>query len=256
MKIDARLTLGWYCDDPTFDMYYEPILDLRANKGMAILMFQGICNFRCKYCFFHNMKYHKQPSITMEKILSEIKRRDEEGNLPNIDIVLITGAECTRFDYILDIAREIKGIGKRVHIHTNGTNPTLLESMFSEKLIDFVAMDIKGPQSKYKKVTGANVSIKKIDESIKLVKENSPEYKFRTTVCRELLSKDDIIEIAAWLDGAQWYELKGYWDSPIGRGHKKLSAYTHEEMVEMVDAVSDHFVRTTLLEGRRGVGGA
>jgi len=105
-------------------------------------------------------------------------------------------------------------------------------------------------------VAGTNVDITAIEGSISLITRNAPEYKFRTVICRELLDKDDIIDIGKWLDGADYYELKGYWDSPRGRNYKNLTAYTHEEMVEMQEAVKPYFGKVTLLEGRRGVGGS
>lgn len=265
MEVNARALIGKYSNDKNFDMYYEPINDPKANRGMMVLMFLGPCNFKCKYCFFHNMEYQKADGTTLEAIVADIDRRQadktvsakrfEDKQRANIDFVTFSGSECTQYPYLIDIARAVKSKGVKIHLHTNGFNPDMLKAMFDEKLIDYIAMDIKANKKKYDFVTGVKVDIKKIDESITLVKTKSPEYKFRTTVCRELLEKKDIIEIGEWLVDGQWYELKGYWDSPIGRGYKQLSAYSHEEMVDMLNAVAYRFDHVTLLEGRRGIGG-
>lgn len=246
MEIDAIMLMGKYSDDPDYDMQYEPTLDPEYRvKNQLILMTKGECNFKCQFCFFHNVNFLKQPNITLEEI---------EAKIPEADMVMIAGAEPTRYDYLPEVMRAIKRHNIPLHLHANGSDPDMLELIVNEGLVDFIAMDIKAPPEKYELVTGVNVDTDKIKRSIDIVKR-LPEYKFRTTICRELLNKGDIVKIAKWIGGGYWYELRGYWDSPIGRGHGRLSAYSTKDMQAFVKAIAKDFKKATLLEGRRGLGG-
>ena len=63
-----------------------------------------------------------------------------------------------------------------------------------------------------------------------LLQGNVP-YEFRTTVARELHSKEDILSIGDWLAGADAYYLQAYRESeqvidPV------FSSYSYEELTE------------------------
>ncbi|WIV11147.1 hypothetical protein [Proteiniborus sp. MB09-C3] len=90
----------------------------------------------------------------------------------------------------------IKYKGYLVKLDTNGTNPEILEKLLVEKLVGYVVMDIKAPFYKYELLVGTKVDIDKIKDSIKIIKSSNIDYEFRTTACKELLSEEDILEIA------------------------------------------------------------
>jgi len=78
-----------------------------------------------------------------------------------------------------------------------------------EKLVDYVARDIKAPLEKYKKVAGDKVSLEDIQKSVELTKR-APDYEFRTTVSPKILSRRDILSIGRWLQGAKKYFLQQF----------------------------------------------
>jgi pyruvate formate lyase activating enzyme len=245
MIINATALFGRYSSDPEYDMMNEPVLESKADKAMYILMFKGDCNFKCQYCFFHAVFPHS-PQTSIEKMVEDIQAI-------NATAVGLFGMECTQIDYLPDVARAAKALGKEVHIHTNGSKPDMLEAMIDEGLVDFVALDIKGAPDKYELVTGVPVDLEDIKRSIALVKR-LPDYKFRTAVCRELFSIEDIAKIAGFTGGGKRYELKGYWDAPKARNRENLSAYTHEEMLALKAEAEKYFDKVFILEGRRGLG--
>jgi pyruvate formate lyase activating enzyme len=71
-------------------------------------------------------------------------------------------------------------------------------------------MDVKAPKGKYPQLTGIDVDITKIDASIDLIKTKAPAYEFKTTFIPGLLKKEDIVEIAEWLKGADAYYLQQF----------------------------------------------
>jgi len=54
--------------------------------------------------------------------------------------------------------------------------------LLKKRLVDYVAMDVKGPPQLYSKIIGREIAIKDIEKGIK-VTSKFPKYEFRTTVC-------------------------------------------------------------------------
>lgn len=64
------------------------------------------------------------------------------------------GGEPTLQRDLPEFLRKIKALGFAVKLDTNGTNPAMLRAILSEKLADYVAMDIKAGRENYSAVTG------------------------------------------------------------------------------------------------------
>ena len=136
----------------------------------------------------------------------------------------------------------IKKIGYLVKLDTNGYFPDRLEEICSTGMVDYVAMDIKNTPEKYADTVGLNQDVfrmERIQESVKFLMTSDIEHEFRTTVVRELHTKDDIVEIARWIRGTCHYYLQQYTDSGnvIAPG---WSAYTKDEMEELREAASEY----------------
>ena len=71
-------------------------------------------------------------------------------------------------------------------------------------------MDVKAPKKKYPQLTGVNTDLSKIEASIDILKTKAPAYEFKTTFIPGLLTKEDIMEIAQWLKGADTYFLQQF----------------------------------------------
>jgi pyruvate formate lyase activating enzyme len=81
----------------------------------------------------------------------------------------------------------------------------------SEGLVDYVAMDVKAPPTKYPLLTGcAEIDVARIEQSIALLKASAIEHEFRTTVVPGLLDEDDVDQIALWIAGAERYVLQQF----------------------------------------------
>jgi len=128
-----------------------------------------------------------------------------------LDAVVITGGEPTIYgDKLVDLIKKIKDMGFLVKLDTNGTNPVLVQKLINKKLIDFVAMDLKGTFEKYSEIVGVNVDLKLIQDSIALIEESGIDYLFRTTVYKEAHSNDDIKEIASYIKDKSRYFIQPY----------------------------------------------
>jgi len=81
----------------------------------------------------------------------------------------------------VDFIRKIKGLGYKVKLDTNGTRPDVLRLLYAEKLLDFVAMDIKSHLDDYDRTTNSKVDIERIRLSVDLIRNSGIDYEFRTT---------------------------------------------------------------------------
>jgi len=75
-------------------------------------------------------------------------------------------------------------------------------------LVDYIAMDIKAPLEKYSEVTKVPVDKTDIEKSIELIKQSTVDHEFRTTIARNILSREDIVNIAKMLQGEKLYILQ------------------------------------------------
>ncbi len=163
------------------------------NGLSTVLFFKG-CNFKCPYCHNAELISFDGEALNEEEILKELSRRSHL-----IDAVVLSGGESLLSDNLLSLTTKIRSMGYKIKLDTNGSNPDALKEMIEHGLLDYVAMDVKAPLEKYHQVTGVEVDLAAIQKSIDLIVENIREYEFRTTVCHELLDKDDLIKIAYWI---------------------------------------------------------
>lgn len=194
---------------------------------VACTIFTGGCNFRCPFCHNGNLVLHpgEEPEIPKEQILNVLKKR--RGILEG---VCITGGEPTLAVDLAEWIREIRGFGYLVKLDTNGYRPEVLESLISEGLLDFVAMDIKNAPDSYSSTAGiSNLDFSRIERSVQSLKSGRVDYEFRTTVARELHGREEMDAIGRWIRGAKRYYLQNYRQS--GQVIRpEFTGFTREEL--------------------------
>lgn len=193
---------------------------------VAATIFTGGCNFKCPFC--HNggivLEPLTQESYSETEIIEFLYKRK---NI--LKGVCITGGEPVLQADLPEFISKIKRIGLQVKLDTNGYIPTVLKKLLDEKLLDYVAMDIKNCRDKYAMTagmcgrenqddesTGNNLDIfhiERIEQSIELLKQSSIPYEFRTTVVKELHTMEDLLKIAEWIKGCPYYFLQQYQES-------------------------------------------
>ena len=177
-------------------------------EKIAVTVFTVGCNFSCPFC-------HNPGLVDAQKILTEpkIEEKDFFDFLKNrqgmLEGVCVSGGEPTLQRGLPEFLAGIKDLGFLIKLDTNGTNPAMIENLLKKGLVDYIAMDIKAPLEKYKKVVGPQVSLADIQRSVELTR-SLPEYEFRTTVLPALHSKKDILSIGRWLQGAKRYFLQQF----------------------------------------------
>ncbi|MGZ6235780.1 MAG: anaerobic ribonucleoside-triphosphate reductase activating protein [Syntrophales bacterium] len=202
------------------------------GKISAIAFTQG-CNFRCPYC--HNPELVDpdlyRECLSEEGVLSFLQKR--KGKL---DALTITGGEPTIQVDLLDFIKCVKNIGYLIKLDTNGSCPEVLERLIGGRLVDYIAMDIKGPLHKYRTVTRSKIDEDKIRQSIEIIMKSGMPYEFRTTVPKRLLDVDDLLEMGMLLKNAGCYILQQFIPTrTLDRQFMKCEAYSQEEMESFRD---------------------
>jgi pyruvate formate lyase activating enzyme len=177
----------------------------------ATVFLQG-CNFKCSYC--HN------PELVDSKLFQPCTKENELLNFLNtrkgkLDAVTITGGEPTIQDDLTSFIKKIKKMKFAVKLDTNGSQPHVINDLLDNKLLDFIAMDIKAPLEKYESVVKVPVNSDSIKESIKLILKAKIPHEFRTTIIESQLEEKDIQQIATLITGADCYVLQKFMPAKV-----------------------------------------
>ncbi len=158
---------------------------------VCAVVFTQACNFRCPYCHNPELVYPElfNEPIPEENVLSFLGMR--KGM---IDGVVITGGEPLLQEDSRDFLKDIKEMGYLIKLDTNGSNPTAIERILKDGLLDYIAIDYKAPLMTYRKITGVEVKTQDIKRSIELAVSSEIPYEIRTTVFSSL-SPDNLIEM-------------------------------------------------------------
>lgn len=224
----------------------EKLTLLDYPDHLAAIIFTGGCNFRCHFCYNPMLVLPREggdeKNIKEGKGFSQLSLKDLflflKERYGRLEGVVITGGEPTLHPDLPAFIREIKAIGYLVKLDTNGTNPDALDGLLKEKLIDYIAMDIKAPLEKYEATVGVPIDCRHLEKSVKIIKESGLPYEFRTTVVPGLLEKADFAAMGELIRGAKkWYLQKFKSDTGlVDASYEGHPPYTDQEMAEFAAA--------------------
>ena len=177
------------------------------GKLSSVIFFSG-CNFDCPYC--HNPELARgcatcTDDLTIEIISDFLKQR--QGFL---DGVVVSGGEPTLQNDLADLCKRIKGFGYPVKLDTNGSRPRVLEHLIDEKLVDYVAMDLKTDPVLYKSYIKSDCDPDPILASIRILMESGIDYEFRTTCVKPIVTLETIENMSHLIQGARRYALQRF----------------------------------------------
>ena len=204
---------------------------------VAATLFTGGCNFRCPFCHNRSLVFlnENDGEISQSDILEFLSKR--KGIL---DGVAITGGEPLLHPGIDSFIREVKNLGLKVKLDTNGSNFNKMKKLIEEGLIDYVAMDIKNCPKKYSMTVGVeNYDLSEVEKSKNYLLENHVDYEFRTTVVSDYHEVIDFKKIGEWIKGAKHYYLQNFEDhgTCIQEG---LSSVDTDTLVKMKETVKEY----------------
>jgi len=173
---------------------------------VACSIFTIGCNFRCGYC--HNPEL-VDPDRYIVPIPEELVFEFLEKRKDNLDGVAISGGEPTLQPDLVDFIKHVKKLGLLVKLDSNGSNPDILEDLINQKLLDFIAMDVKGPIEKYTSIMGWPAG-EKCKKSMELILKSGIKHEFRTTIVKGYLEVEDFEEVGKLVQGADQFALQHF----------------------------------------------
>lgn len=218
-------------------------------QKLAAIVFVTNCNFSCPFCFNRDLVLGKLPRISEKEIFNFLKKRKKL-----LDGVVVTGGESTLQPDLDKFLKKVRSLGFSTMIETNGSNPAVLEKLFKEKLLDFVAMDIKAPlDERYAKA----IEKKKFDpsiivESIRLILNSGVPFEFRTTVVPGVHRKKDLVDMAKQLkeltkklknkktERLSWYLQDFQPRTCLDPAFTKKKPYNRKKMEEFLAAIKKY----------------
>lgn len=209
-------------------------------------LFVPECNFRCPYC--QNWELIEHPE-NFEEIGFERIKKFLLGHKGFIDGVCVTGGEPTIYEKLPGFIKKIKDMGFLVKLDTNGSRPGMIKKLIDEKLVDYVAMDMKASFEKYDITCGVEVNVEDIKRSVDIIMNSKIEYEFRTTVVPDITDESDIESIAASVKGAKKYVLQQF--IPKNAVDEKLRNVTPYEknMFEKMSEKAKKYVKNAMVRG-------
>ncbi len=210
---------------------------------VASTVFLGGCNFRCPFC--HNMDLATNPSsvpqIMEQDILSFLESR--RGIL---DGICITGGEPTMSLGLIPFIQQVRSLGYKIKLDTNGYFPSVIKDMLCMNLLDYIAMDIKSSPSGYQTAVGLDsIDMSIIEKSIQLIMQSNVSYEFRTTVIREYHDDSVMTEIGQLIQGADQYFLQSFLDSDQVPNHT-LHACSKEMLMHFQELLQPYVKHVSL----------
>jgi pyruvate formate lyase activating enzyme len=231
-----------------FGLQKTTLLDYPGEVAAAV--FTPGCNLRCPYC--HNPDLVKPPYpddlIGLEELDAFLTQRARI-----LGGICITGGEPLlhpRLDELIDLIRRHR---LKIKLDSNGTLPERLEELLTQKLLDYVAMDIKtapklygrlldtAPRQKHRdhkelQTARGRALGEKVPASIELLRRFGLPYELRTTVAPGIFAVEEMREILPLLPGARRYVIRPFrgGNTPtLDPGFASLPSPKEEEMQEL-----------------------
>jgi pyruvate formate lyase activating enzyme len=121
----------------------------------------------------------------VEDLLDFLKKR-----VGLLEAVVLSGGEATIHN-LKEICEEIKSLGFKIKLDTNGSNPKQIKNLLDSNLLDYAAIDFKATKEKFNMITKSNL-YENFLQSLNLLKNSKIEYEVRTTLHNDLLDVNDI----------------------------------------------------------------
>lgn len=214
------------------------------GKVASVIYTYG-CNFRCPYCYNIELVlpeyYRDLPDLSEDEVIEKLRSR---GNF--IQGVVITGGEPTIWEkrLLFFIERLKFDVALPVKLDTNGSNPKFLKLLLDEKLVDFIALDLKTSPERYREIGG---NFDRIKETLDILQNHKQMVEIRLTLYPGLIDEEDLKMLLPYLKPFQKIALQRYIPEKNLSG-KPLTPYTYEKHEALFFIIRDFLPEEFILK--------
>jgi len=208
---------------------------------VAATVFLSGCDFRCPYC--HNPALNRSSCDESQwgALRSYLRMRRSW-----IDGVVITGGEPTDDPGLVALLDALAQEAVPVKLDTNGSHPELLGRLIAERLVAYVAVDVKAVPDRYERATGRADAADRLMRSVEVVRESGIAHEFRTTVYPAVIEVDELVDIAQGLMGCDLYALQQFRpERTLDSSARHVEPY-HRDDLEAARAECERYLPTIL----------
>ena len=156
----------------------------------AVFCVEG-CNLRCPYCYNADLvvRNKQYETVSFDEVLEHLIHRKNV-----LSGFVISGGEPLLYSSIQEIILQVRNLGYKVKLDTNGMMPDRLEYLIkSEACPDFIALDVKTVPERYTVLGSGCTGAANIRKSIQLLSQLPAEQReFRTVLVPSLVQQTDI----------------------------------------------------------------
>jgi pyruvate formate lyase activating enzyme len=195
--------------------HHKPPLIIAGLQKTSLIDFPGMvscvvfltgCNFRCPYCHNPDLALGRYPArIPMAALADLLVQRRKL-----LDGVVISGGEPTLSAQLPDLCLQLRQMGLAVKLDTNGSRPEMVAALIQERLVDYIAMDLKSVPGHYGPPWAPEGTGDAVRRSIDAVMNGGVDYEFRTTCAPGFVDAARIEEMAMAIKGARRFILQRF----------------------------------------------
>lgn len=174
---------------------------------IAAVVFTYGCNLTCPYCHNGGLVTDGGPvnRYGTGEVLAFLSSR-----VGRLEAVVVSGGEPCLHGDLPGFLAEVKAMGFLVKLDTNGSRPAMLKSLIEQKLVDYVAMDIKGDPAAYVPHLSKRSFETEIKESVAAILASGVPHEFRTTCTSPFIDAAVLDTITSMIEGAELYALQEF----------------------------------------------
>lgn len=218
----------------------QPFTLLDFPGKVACVVFVAGCPFRCGYC--HNPEFVLPDQI--QKLADRFISHDAllaflQSRVGKLEGVVVSGGEPTTAPDLIHFFKTVRELGFSTKLDTNGYFPERLCELIGERVLDYIAMDIKGDADTYAQVAGIPMDMERIRHSIAAIMQSGVEYEFRSTLVKEIHTPAVLERMEHMIHGAtRWYWQRFRPGHVLDPAWSSRETYTLDELENLTAGLS------------------
>lgn len=193
---------------------------------IAAVLFSPGCNMWCPWCHNPGVVCDEYPEVDGSVVKEYLKKHYDM-----IEGVVLSGGEPTIHEELPETANELRALGLKIKLDTNG----LLPAMISACNPDYLALDIKTIPSRYGELgCGYDDTEARLLQSVKIAKTMGKNAEVRITVVPQFIDEEVMTKLGEMLEGVKKVFLQPFKnDVPLlDPAFAKIDLYSIEKIRE------------------------